>query len=408
MYLRSFSKEGTFKALERRLHEIKDLGVTVIWLMPIHPVGELNRKGNLGSPYSIQNYYATNPEFGTIEDFKSLVKATHAHGMKIILDLVVNHTSWDTEIILDHPEWYTTNRNGEIVAPNADWRDVADFNYDRHELRKYIMEMMEYWVRDVGVDGFRCDVAEMVPTDFWERARKELDQIKQVMLLSEGTLPEHHLSAFDLTYSWNVYDVLGKVIHGTTPVKVFDEILRNESLQYPRGSLRMRFNTNHDKNAWDEPAVKKFSPQGAKATALLTFTFPGVPLIYNGEEVGNEKALSLFEKTEIDWQQNPTVRQFFKQLGTLRSSQVSLRRGDYTPLPNSDNQKVFSFLRRSGDDPVIVVINFSRQPKEVSVSIPESVPNRLKEYFTGSNAETAGRKLTLHLEGLDYKVFLKN
>ena len=141
---------------------------------------------------------------------------------------------------------------------------------------------------------------------------------------------------------------------------------------------------------------------------MLTFTFPGVPLIYNGEEVGNEKALSLFEKTEIDWQQNPTVRQFFKQLGTLRSSQVSLRRGDYTPLPNSDNQKVFSFLRRSGDDPVIVVINFSRQPKEVSVSIPESVPNRLKEYFTGSNAATAGGKLPLHLEGLDYKVFLKN
>jgi len=156
----------------------------------------------------------------------------------------------DSKLLMEHTDWFTTNERGALVAPNADWTDVADLNYDHHELRKYMIEMMKYWVREIGIDGYRCDVAEMVPTDFWSRARKELDKIKPVLMLSEGSLPEHHVDAFDLTYSWSVYDVLGKIIDGTTPVTVFEDILRTESYQFPKGSLRLRFNTNHDKNSW--------------------------------------------------------------------------------------------------------------------------------------------------------------
>ena len=276
VYLRSFSKEGTFKVLEERIPELKKIGVTVVWLMPIHPVGKINRKGKLGSPYSVQDYYAVNPEFGTLEDFTSLVKTVHRNGLKIIIDLVANHTAWDNPMVKENPEWYTHDKNGKIISPNPDWTDVADLNYDQPGLRKYMIQMMKYWVHDIGIDGFRCDVAELVPTDFWESARKELDTIKPVMMLSEGSIPEHHVKAFDLTYSWNVYDILENVIKGWTPATIFDDLLKSESHQYPRHSLRMRFNTNHDKNAWDAPAVKKFSPEGARATAVLMFTYPGV------------------------------------------------------------------------------------------------------------------------------------
>ena len=406
VYLRSFSKEGSFKALERRLPELKDLGVTVVWLMPIHPVGDLNRKGRLGSPYSVQDYYAINPEFGTLEDFKSLVEATHALGMKIIIDLVANHTSWDSKLVMEHPDWFTTDSEGAIVSPNPDWTDVADLNYDHHELRKYMIEMMKYWVQDVGIDGFRCDVAELVPTDFWDRARKELDKIKPVIMLSEGTLPEHHVEAFDLTYSWSVYDVLGKIIKGSTPVSVFDDILQSESYRFPKSSLRLRFNTNHDKNAYDAPSVVKYTRQGAKATALLAFTFPGVPLIYNGEEVGNDKRLDLFEKVGIDWKKNPDFREFYRKLGMLRAQHAGLRRGQYVKLQNTDSVKVYSFARRYEQDYVAIVINFDQSPKSVEVSLPAAEEGRLKEFFTGAIVKSARGKISLRLKALDFVVLL--
>lgn len=406
VYLRSFSQEGTFKALEHRLGELKELGVSIIWLMPIHPVGELNRKGTLGSPYAVQDYYEVNPEFGTLEDFKSLVKAAHDQGMRIIIDLVANHTAWDCKLVMEHPEWFTTNAEGALVSPNADWTDVADLNYNHHELRKYMIEMMKYWVRDIGIDGFRCDVAELVPTDFWERARKELDKIKPILMISEGTLPEHHLEAFDMTYSWSVYDMLGPTINGTTPVAVFDEILQAESYRFPKGSLRLRFNTNHDKNAYDAPAVLKYGRQGAKAAAVLIFTFPGVPLVYNGEEAGNDKKLDLFEKVGIDWRGNHDFRDLYQKLGALRRDHAALRRGEYLTLKNSGSAKVFSFARQYGGDVVVVIINFDQTPQTVEMSLPPDLTGELIEYFSGMSFLAGQRTLRLSVDPLGYKILL--
>jgi len=404
VYLRSFSKEGTLKALESRIPELKKLGVTVVWLMPIHPVGKINRKGTLGSPYSVQDYYGINPEFGTLDDFKSLVSTVHHQGLKIIIDLVANHTAWDNPMLNEHPEWYTHNASGKIISPNPDWTDVADLNYDSPELRMYMITMMKYWVHDIGIDGFRCDVAELVPTDFWNNARKELDAIKPVMMLSEGTIPEHHIRAFDLTYSWNMYDVLENVIKGSIAATVFDELLTSESNQYPRNSLRMRFNTNHDKNAWDAPAVEKFSPEGAKATAVLAFTYPGVPLIYNGEEVGNEKKLSLFEKVDINWSKGKDFRELYEALGSLRHEHPALRQGTYMFVRNSASASVYSFIRVKEQDTMLVVINFGSAVEKLKLKLPAATRNSWKNLISGTNILITNGLVELQVSPLGFVV----
>jgi glycosidase len=287
-------------------------------------------------------------------------------------------------MIIEHPEWYTHDENGAIISPNPDWTDVADLNYDQAGLRTYMITMMKYWVRSIGIDGFRCDVAELVPTDFWESARKELDAIKPVMMLSEGSIPEHHIHAFDLTYSWNVYDVLENVIQGRTPAAIFGELLTSESDHFPQNSLRMRFNTNHDKNAWDAPAVEKFGPQGAKATAVLAFTFPGVPLMYTGEEVGNEKKLSLFEKVNIDWSKGKDFKKFYETLNLLRLEHPALRHGTYTSISNSVNPHMYSCIRTIGKDTVLVIINFGSGAAAANLQFPGISMSRWRDRFTGT------------------------
>jgi glycosidase len=333
-----------------------------------------------------------------------LVNTVHREGLKIIIDLVANHTAWDNPMLKEHPEWYTHDSSGNIISPNPDWTDVADLNYDQPGLRQYMITMMKYWVRDVGIDGFRCDVAELVPTDFWENARKELDAVKSVMMLSEGSIPEHHVSAFDLTYSWNVYDVLESVIQGSVPATVFTDLLRSESQQFPRHSLRMRFNTNHDKNAWDAPAVEKFSPQGAKATAVLAFTLPGIPLIYNGEEAGNEKRLNLFEKVDIDWSKGSDFRPLYESLGLLRREHPALRQGTYLAIPNSTSTRVASFFRTLENDRVLVAINFSSTPIMTTLEFPIPASRVWTELLTNTKIFMKNGAIEVKLPPLGFMV----
>jgi glycosidase len=415
VYLRSFSKEGTFAGLEKRISELKDLGVTVLWLMPIHPVGVVKRKGTLGSPYSVQDYYAVNPEFGSMQDFKRGLNAVHKNGMKLIIDLVVNHTSWDNKLIATHPEWFSGDARGKIVSPNSDWTDVADLDYSQSGLRKYMIEMMRWWVKDVGIDGFRCDVAELVPTDFWEEARKRLNAIKPVLMLSEGSLPEHHMKAFDITYSWNIYNALDPLLTGKRPATLLDDLFKTESLQFPVGALRMRFNTNHDKNAWDAPAVTKFGLDGLKLSAVTINTIPGVPLIYNGEEVANDTKLSLFEKVPIDWGRSQEMGALYKKLFTLRREHKALSRGEMIRLVSSHDQDVYAFVRVAGSDKILVVLNFSQEERLATVTIPfgQIFPGQsrvvLKEVFTGERKEItreSGEQIVLDMVPRDYRVFV--
>jgi len=200
---RQYSQSGTFKAVEQDLARIKSLGVDILWFMPIHPIGEVKRKGSMGSPYAVKDFQAVNTDLGTLEDFKSLVDAAHAMDMKVIIDWVANHTAWDNALMTEHPDWYTRNEKGEMQhPPETDWYDVADLDYSKQGLRDYMTESLLYWVRDVGVDGYRCDVAGMVPTDFWNSVRPKLDAIKPVFMLAEWQDPELHEKAFDASYAW--------------------------------------------------------------------------------------------------------------------------------------------------------------------------------------------------------------
>jgi glycosidase len=412
VYLRSFSPEGTFAALEQRIPELKQLGVNIIWLMPIHPVGIKNRKGMLGSPYSVRDYYSTNPEFGSIVDFQKLLATVHKNKMKLIIDLVANHTSWDSKLMIQHPEWFTKDSTGKIIAPNTDWTDVADLDYSKPGLRNYMMEMMEWWVKDIGIDGFRCDVSEMVPLDFWEEARERLNKIKPVMMLSEGSLPEQHLKAFDITYSWNLYDILDQLLTGKKSARTLDTLLNSESKQFPNNSLRLRFNTNHDKNAWDAPAVTKFGLDGLKLTTVLINTFPGIPLLYNGEEVANDKKLSLFEKVDIDWSKSHEMDTVWRTLFKLRKDHKSIARGSFVKVPTSDDKNIYSFIRTEGNDKVLVVLNLSTKEQPVTMDIPSDALSagkqklKMKSLFDKySITIEKGKPLSLPLEPHGYRIY---
>ncbi len=378
IYLRSFSPEGTFKGAEARLDELQKLGVTIVWLMPIHPLGELKRKGTLGSPYSVRDYYAVNPEFGTLADLKSFLRAAHARGMKVILDWVANHTSWDNPLLKEHPDWFARDKSGEIRPPVADWSDVAQLDYSKPAVRAYMTEVMLYWVRDVDIDGFRCDVAGMVPRDFWEALRPKLDAIKPVFMLAEDDDPAQHLLGFDMTYDWETYDAIKLLGEGKTAAGAIPGILASQALEFPRGSLRMRFKSNHDKNAWDKPAMTRYGIDGAKLAAALAFTLPGVPLIYTGDEIGNSTVLPLFEKVSVDWsRETPGMRELYESLGRARREHVALRRGEIRFFESMARSGIVGFSRFTNEEIVFVILNFKREP--VIFSTGQEFPTAIKQ-----------------------------
>ncbi|MCZ7557275.1 MAG: alpha-amylase family glycosyl hydrolase [Bacteroidia bacterium] len=374
VYPRSFSREGSFKAIERRLPELKDLGVTVLWMMPIHPIGEERRKGSLGSPYAVRDFHAVNPEFGSMEDFRSLVRSAHANGMRIIIDLVANHTSWDNVLIRQHPEWFTRNAEGDIVSPNEDWHDVADLDYTQPALRQWMKDMMLFWVRDVGIDGFRCDVAELVPHDFWVEAIAALRAVKPVMMLAEGADPKLHVNAFDMTYAWNTYDILRPLLNGDLNPEDVHFSLRAETWRYPKGALRLRFSSNHDKDMYDAPAAQWFGPAAARAAAVITTLLPGVPLLYNGQETGNLSSLDLFERVLIDWSKDEHgFRDLYRSLYSIRREHDAARRGELLALTPKEATPVLLFARRLGSEVVVVAVNCSAKEAKVSTVLPGSL-----------------------------------
>jgi glycosidase len=370
-YLRSFSPEGTFQGLEQRLDELHSLGTSVLWLMPIHPIGKARRKGKLGSPYAVADYYAVNPELGTLDDFSSLLAAVQGRGMRLITDLVINHTAWDNPLVRSHPDWFARDKRGRMYSPLDDWTDVAQLDYRVPELRRYMTEMMLYWVREIGVDGFRCDVAGMVPTDFWEQARAELDAVRPVMMLAEDDRPEQHRRAFDLTYDWRTYQALGRLRTLRLKAASIATILANDRLDFPARSLRLRFSSNHDLCAWHKPGMERYGPEAAGAAAVLTFALPGVPLIYNGQEVANRRRLSLFERTPIDWNADDLgMKALFGKLTSLRRGRCSLRRGDVRLLDGLAETGVIGLCRAAAGETTCVLINCAPQTRRVELGQP--------------------------------------
>ena len=391
IYPRAFSQQGNFNAITARLDELKDLGVTILWLMPIHPIGQEKKKGTIGSPYAVRDYYAINPDYGTADDLKRLIREAHARSLKVIIDIVANHTSWDS-VLMKHPEFYEHDTKGNITYPH-DWSDIAALNYDNQQLRRYMTDMLKHWLREFDLDGFRCDVAAEVPTDFWENARRELEQIKpDIVMLAEAHEPELLVKAFDLDYSWPLHSALTDVLQGRGRASQLRDEWEKEVKTWPRGALHMRFSDNHD----ERRAIARFGEPAALAASALVFTLDGVPMIYNGMEVGDTTesgAPALFEKLPIFWpiaERRPDFPKFYKRIMALRRGSTALRRGTLEWLRNSDESRVVTFVRRAGNEEVVVAINFSNRP------------------FWGliqSSNESDAKTLPVTLEAWGYRIF---
>lgn len=396
--VRQFSREGTFAAAEKELPRIRALNVDIVWLMPIHPIGEKNRKGPLGSPYAVRDYYGVNPEFGTLDDLKRFIRTAHGLGLKVILDWVPNHTAWDNPLVELHPDWYQRDWKGELrPTPWFDWSDIINLDYRSPGLRRYMTEAMKYWVRDVGVDGFRCDVAGFIPLDFWNNLRRELDAIKPVFMLAEWESRDLHAEAFSASYAWSWYDAVHRICHGYADVgALFNYYAWNEGF-YPENIMRMTFVSNHDKNSWEGTEFEQFR-DGLEAAIVLSVVSEGIPLIYNGQEAGNTKRLKFFEKDPIEWRPHPHA-DFYRRLFALKKANSALWNASWgarmIQVVNDAPAKVFSFVRQNERDKVLALFNFSAQPQAVTLT-DGPFAGRYTDFATGRpRALAAGAKVEL-------------
>lgn len=401
--IRQYSPEGTFNEFTKDIPQLKELGVKIIWLMPIYPISTTKSKGSLGSYYAISNYTGVNPEFGTLEDVKKLVEVAHENGMFVILDWVANHTGWDHHWITEHPEYYTKNDAGEIThTVGTDWTDVADLNYDNFEMRAKMQDAMKYWVKEVNVDGFRCDVAGMVPTEFWENTVAELKKIKPVFMLAEGWEPELLENAFDMGYGWDTHHVMNSIAQGKEGVEAWDKRMEQIDTLYANDDILMNFITNHDENSWNG-TIKERMGEASKAMLALSYVAPGMPLIYSGQEYDMDKRLRFFEKDTI-LKEKGEVWPMLVKLGKLKMENSALNGGkdaaSYNRLTTS-NENVLLFTREKDNNKVTFLANLSKEDVEFTT---ENI-GETKDYLTGE-AFVFEKNKTYTLKPWEFKILL--
>jgi len=396
--IRQYSPEGTFNAFTKDIPQLKELGVKIIWVMPIFPISQTKRKATggddskfasempaaeqhkyLGSYYAVSDFKKVNPEFGTIEDFRNLVKTAHENGIYVILDWVPNHTGWDHVWIKNHPEYYTQNAKGEIIDPinpetgkSWGWTDVADLNYDNQNLRKAMTADMMYWIKDEAIDGFRCDVAGNVPLDFWQQAIPQLRKQKSIFMLAEAWEPallKNNL--FDMAYGWDGHHTMNKIAQGKETVKQFDAYIEKINKNYEANDILMNFVDNHDENSWNGTIKSRLGEAEAAMTAL-SYLMPGMPLVYSGNEYGLEHSLKFFEKDSIpkikgkQWELRTKLGKIKNEIDALHGGK---NKANYKRL-NASNENVLAFERMKNGKKVIYLANLSAKP--VSVSLPVS------------------------------------
>lgn len=407
--IRQFSPQGTFKEVEKQLPRLQKMGIKIIWLMPVQPIGVVNRKGTLGSYYSVKDYLAVNPEFGTEQDFRHLVTAIHDQGMYVIIDWVANHSSWDNELAELHPDWYSKTRDGKFQStPWRDYDDIIDFDYTQPGLRKYMTEALKFWVKNYNIDGFRCDVASFVPLDFWENTRTELEAIKPVFMLAEAEDKELHRRAFDATYNWTLWNVLHAIAKQDKSVKMLSEGYIAEHISiFPRDGIRMNFTDNHDKNSWEGTQYSNF---GAALPAAIVFTslMDGMPLVYSGQEAGLDRSLQFFERDPIVWKFSENEA-LFTQLFNLKLRNQALWNGnaggEMIRIMNDRMDQVISFVREKNGDKVLVFINLSKMPTEVNFDTSLDA-GAYTDLFTGEE-KILGTHLMLSLKPWHYVVLYR-
>ena len=405
---RQFTPEGTFEAAAKQLPRLQALGVDILWLMPVQQIGEKNRKGKLGSPYSIRDYRSVNAEFGDLDSLKRFIAQAHEHGMYVILDWVANHTAWDNPLAEQHPEWFKRDWQGRFHSPAwTDWADVIQLDYSQPGLRRYMTETMKWWVAEVGMDGFRCDVAGFVPVDFWDRVRAELDAIRPVFMLAEWETRDLHARAFDMTYAWSWNETVHRIAQGKADAGALGIYHYTDENSWPRGAMRMLFVSKHDKNSWEGTQFEAFGDALENAIALSVVS-KGMPLIYNGQEAGNTKRLAFFDRDPIDWREHP-IGDLYRRLFALKKANSALWNGhwgaDMIQVVNSAPASVFSFVRENDRNAVFAVFNFSAEPRQVTFE-SGPFPGTWRDFATAAEV-TVAQDFALDLPAWSYRIFTR-
>lgn len=388
--VRQYTKEGTLQAFMKHVPRLHDMGVDILWLMPITPISMEKRQGSWGSYYAASSYTDIDPAYGNADDFKELIRVTHEHGMKLIIDWVANHTGYDHQWTVSYPEFYRKDDAGNFTGLYG-WVDVIDLNYEIPELRQEMIRSMIHWVKEFDIDGFRCDMARTVPIDFWIEARAECDAVKPLFWLAECEILGYH-EAFDLTYGWEVMRGIDKYMEGEKTLAEIIPLLTNYAL-YPIGSRKLLFTSNHDENTYYGTEYEKYGSR-AKAMAIFTCTWPGIPLIYSGQEKPNLKRLEFFEKDFIDWEGEVQLHDFYKTLLTFRKKNKALQESASVFMVPTAHKDVLVYLCRRQQDRVLVLINFSDEKVEFGFNHP-AVGGSYRELFSDKQVDIS-RKENFH------------
>ena len=402
---RQFTKDGSLKAFEAHLPRIKKMGIDIIWFMPIYPISKKNRKGTLGSPYAVADYKAVNPELGTMEDFESVVSKIHELGMYVILDWEPNHTGWDNHWISEHPEWYTQDKNGNIIDPidyntgkSWGWTDVADLNYDNMDMQNAMIESLEFWVREHGVDGFRMDVAHGVPNEFFTRVDSALFKIRPMFMLAEGEVPIHQNSGnFVMSYAWRFKNLINDIGAGKKNANDIDVYFEEDKKLFKKG-YHMYFTSNHDENSWDGTVFERLG-EGHKTIAVLAATVDGMPLLYGGQEEPLKRSLKFFERDPIGFK-NYEYAPFYTKLLKLKKRNKALWNGAAggiaKRIKTSDNENVYAFTREKDGDKIVVILNLSSDSKEVELKGKQFVGDYTNVFTNSSISLSEAMKIQLN------------
>jgi glycosidase len=402
--VRQYTKEGTFNAFAEHLPRLRDMGVKILWFMPITPISEKDRLGTLGSYYSIKNYVEVNPEFGNLEDFKILVEKAHKLKFKVIVDYVANHTGNDHHWIVEHPDYYCLDNEGNPIHPHG-WTDVSQLNYDNADLRNAMINVLKFWVEECNIDGYRCDMAHLVPLDFWIEAKNQLSLHSNLFWLAECEVPEYH-KVFDATYTWRWMHASEEFYQDRMNLQSLVTVLYKSVTEFPCNAFRTYFTSNHDENSWNGTEYEKYG-DAALLFAVFSCTWNGIPMLYSGQELPNKKRLKFFEKDEIEWTGDFELQSFYKILLSLKSSNKSLRAGDPEVLTkivsHPDDHEIFSYLRKHDEDQVLIVLNCCNISKDFEV---KAVPGVFRNVFGGPDINFEDNKI-IHLDAWGYLVFEK-
>jgi glycosidase len=426
--IRQYSPEGTFDAFTQDIPQLKELGVKVIWLMPMYPISMKKRKATgdksiediedpeerkkyLGSYYAISDYKAVNPDFGTMEDFDELVQTAHENDMYVILDWVANHTGWDHAWIEEHPEYYTKNDKGEISDPINDatgepwgWTDVADLNFDNEGLREAMKKDMLFWIEEHDIDGYRADAAHSVPTDFWEDIAADLREVKPVFMLAEAESPKELFhNAFAMGYNWEGHHIMNSIAQGDKTAKDWDDYMQKVDSTFQEDDFLMNFVTNHDENSW-AGTVEERMGDASEAMLAMTYTLPGMPLIYSGQEYDMNKRLEFFVKDTIP-KKKGKVYPLLEKLGKLKTSSVALHGGksaaSYIDVETSADEKVLAFKREKNGKTLYYIANMTAEPVEFSADLEGD----FTDYMSDSEMKLT-KDQQMSFKGWEYRILI--